>query len=356
MWRNADGGSAKGMTPTVSVIVVNFNRRDLMAQCLASLDAQTFRDFEIIVVDNGSSDGSVDALRRRFNRSTAPVLHVVELPNNVGFSGGCNAGIAIARGKYIATLNNDAEADPGWLSALVDAIEGDDRVGMCASKILFHGDRTRIDKAGHLIYLDGLNHGRGSGERDQGQYEILEETLFPDGAAALYRLSMLEETGPFDEAFFAYGDDADLGLRGRLAGWTCVYAPAAIAYHMRSATAGEFSSLKAFLIERNRVFVAVKTFPLALLLVSPFFTAARFAFHAYGAIFSIGSSGRFAAGASRAGLAVAIVRAYISALGYLPQMWRSRRAIRRSVRLSDRAFVSMLWKRRIALRALTLGT
>jgi GT2 family glycosyltransferase len=166
---------------------------------------------------------------------------------------------------------------------------------------------------------------------------------------------MIDETGPFDEAFFAYGDDADLGLRGPLTGWTCVYAPKAIAWHVHSATAGEFSPLKAFLIERNRIFVLIKTFPLLLIIVSPFFTLARFAFHAYGALFTVGSSGRFAASISRAGLATVIAKAYLSALAHLPQMWRARRIIRRSPRMDDRAFIALLWRRRIGLRALTLG-
>src|SRR6185369_7526058 len=109
---------------------------------------QTYTDFEVIVVDNGSTDGSPEFLRT----VREPRLRVVTLPSNRGFAGGCNAGIAAAQGSYIATLNNDSEADPNWLQQLVDGIESTPRVGMCASKILFHGDRSRIDKAGHLIY------------------------------------------------------------------------------------------------------------------------------------------------------------------------------------------------------------
>jgi GT2 family glycosyltransferase len=339
-------------TPAVSVVIANLNRKDLLASCLNSVFAQTFPDFEVVVVDNGSTDGSVGFLRSLSDSR----LRLVELPENRGFAGGCNAGIAISRGRYIATLNNDAEADSSWLERLVAAMESGPRVGMCACKILFHGDRRRIDKAGHLIYLDGLNHGRGSGEPDLGQYDAGGEVLFPDGAAALYRKEMLDEVGWFDESFFAYGDDADLGLRGRLAGWNCLYVPNALVYHIHSATAGEFSTLKAFLIERNRLFVAVKSFPLPLLLISPFFTAVRFAFHAYGAVFTVGSSGQFARGTSRVALLTAILRAYWSGIQHLPAMWRSRMKVRRSSRMSDTAFVSLLWKHRIKLRALTLGT
>jgi GT2 family glycosyltransferase len=340
------------VSPFVSVIVVNLNRRDLVERCLESLWSQTFRDFEIIVVDNGSIDGSKEFLDSiRDDR-----LQVVMLPQNTGFAGGCNTGIAKAGGRLIATLNNDAEADEHWLEELVREMESDASVGMCASKILFHGDRKRIDKAGHLMYPDGLNHGRGSGEVDHGQFDKREEVLFPDAAAALYRREMLNTIGLFDEVFFAYGDDADLGLRGRLAGWSCVYVPTAVVYHVHSATAGEFSPLKAFLIERNRIWVAVKVFPLPLLMVSPFYTALRFAFHAYGALFNVGSSGKFAADCSRSRLVLMVMKAYWSGFKHLPTMWRSRRKVRRFARLSNQDFSALLLKHRIGLKALTLGS
>ena len=201
-----------------------------------------------------------------------------------------------------------------------------------------------------------MNHGRGSGELDRGQFERREEVLFPDAAAAIYRREMLDVIGLFDEQFFAYGDDADLGLRGRLAGWNCLYIPTAIVFHVHSATAGEFSPLKAFLIERNRIWVAVKTFPPSLLWLSPFFTALRFAYHAYGSVFMVGSSGQYAAQCSRPQLILMMLKAYWSGLKHMPDMWRSRRKIRRFARLTNRDFAALIRKHRITLRALTLGT
>jgi GT2 family glycosyltransferase len=340
------------MSPLVSVVVVNLNRKDLLGQCLDSIWQQQFQDFEVVVVDNGSNDGSLDYLYG----ISSDRLRIVALPENLGFAGGANAGIRLAHSRYVATLNNDAEAEPGWLGALVDCLEENPQVGMAASKILFAGDRGRIDKVGHLIYPDGLNHGRGSGELDLGQFDKTEEVLFPDGAAALYRKKMLDQVGLFDERFFAYGDDADLGLRGRLAGWTCIYVPEAQVSHVHSATAGEFSPFKAYLIERNRLWVAVKLWPLPLLMVSPLFTAVRFAFHAYGALSGTGSSGRFASDVSRRALVMAIFRAYWSGLGQLGGILRSRREIRRFQRLGDIEFMRLIWEYRISLRALTLGS
>jgi GT2 family glycosyltransferase len=340
------------MSPRVSVIVVNLNGRSMLGDCLRSLWRQEYRDFEVVVVDNGSTDSSMEFL----DSVSDERLRTVSLPANRGFAAGCNAGIHVSTGDYIATLNNDAQAEPGWIKALVAVLDEDSGTGMCASKILFAGDRGRIDKVGHLIYMDGLNHGRGSGEMDSGQFDHVEEVLFPDAAAALYRREMLDQIGLFDEQFFAYGDDADLGLRGRIAGWRCIYVPAALVYHIHSATAGEFSALKAFLIERNRIWVAIKLFPLPLLFLSPFFTALRFAFHAYGVVFSSGSSGQFATQCSRRTLALMILKAQWSGIKKVPMMWRSRRQIGGFARLGSPAFTRLLWKHRISLRALTLGS
>lgn len=335
----------------VSVIVPNHDRKELLASCLESLMAQRFGNFEAIVVDNGSKDGSREFLKSR----ETDKLRAVFLDANLGFAAACNAGIAVARGRYIATLNNDAQADPFWLHSLVKAMDSSPQSGMASSKILVLPEKRIIDKVGHLIYLDGLNHGRGCGEIDHGQFDIEKDCLFPDGAAALYRKDMLDQIGGFDERFFAYGDDCDLGLRARRAGWPCVYVPEARAYHLHSATAGRYSSLKAFLIERNRIWVAIKNFPLPLLLASPFFTLIRFAAQAFGAIFRIGPSGRFAQECTRAGLLLAIARAYLSAAAGAPAMWRSRAALRKTSRVSSANFMKLLWKHRCPLGPLALG-
>src|SRR5581483_2170517 len=142
-------------------------------------------------------------------------------------------------------------------------------------KILVYEDPQRIDKAGHLIYPDGQNRGRGSGARDQGQFDCLEEALWPDGCAAMYRKSMLQQIGAFDEDFFAYGDDAELGLRARIAGWRCLYVPEAVVRHHRGSTFVLGSARHLVLIERNRVLLAAKLVPWRLLWLNPFYYAAR---------------------------------------------------------------------------------
>ena len=196
-------------------------------------------DFETIVVDNGSSDGSADMAEREFG------ARVIRNRENRGFCAANNQGIAAARGEFVALLNNDAEAEPDWLAALQRACASRPEIGMAASKVLVWEDPARIDKAGHLMFPDGQNRGRGSGALDRGQFDREEEVLWPDGCAAMYRKPMLDEIGGFDEDFFAYGDDAELGLRARIAGWRCLYAPRAVVRHHRGSTLGKDSGMAA---------------------------------------------------------------------------------------------------------------
>src|SRR5258706_11359750 len=175
-------GTSKGMTtPLISVVIPNWNRRDLLRACLLSLSRQTLQDFEVIVVDNGSTDGSPEMILAECAQTV-----IVRNAENRGFCAAVNQGIRQARGSYIALLNNDAEADPRWLEELLAGITAEPDVGLCASKILSFEQRQVIDKVGHLIYPDGQNRGRGSGQIDRGQFDRREEALLPDGCAAFY--------------------------------------------------------------------------------------------------------------------------------------------------------------------------
>src|ERR1051326_1952717 len=170
----------------MSVVVVNWNRRDLLSACLASLARQQHPGFEVVVVDNGSQDGSA-AMVERMAASYPVPLRLIANRENLGFCAANNQGFAASDSELVALLNNDAEAAPGWLSALESAIRRYEDIGMAASKVLVWEDPSRIDKCGHLMYPDGQNRGRGSGQRDQGQFDRLEETLWPDGCAAMDR-------------------------------------------------------------------------------------------------------------------------------------------------------------------------
>ncbi|MBI3698160.1 MAG: glycosyltransferase family 2 protein [Acidobacteria bacterium] len=340
-----------GIQPLISVVVVNWNRRELLRACLHSLECQSWREFETIVVDNGSQDGSADMVEAEF-----PEVRLIRNGENRGFCAANNQGIAAARGRYVALLNNDAEADPRWLEELVRAFLEHDDVGMAASKILVWESRTTIDKAGHLIYPDGQNRGRGTGETDRGQYDRLEETAWPDGCAAMYRKDMLDRIGGFDEDFFAYADDAELGLRARIAGWRCLYVPAAVVFHHLGSTLGRFSAERMVLIERNRVWLAAKLFPWRLLLLNPFYFALRVAAGAFGAAAGRGEAARFRSEQGTVVLVKCFWRANLAALAGLPHMLAKRREVARIRRLSASEVCALLRRFRIRLRDLTLET
>jgi GT2 family glycosyltransferase len=276
-------------------------------------------------------------------------VELVTLPENVGFAQGNNIGMAAARGRHFLLLNNDARAEPGWAEALVAAADADERVGMCACKILSIEKPGTIDNVGHLLYRDGLNRGRGRLETDRGQYDTPGEALFPSGCAALYRREMVRDIGAFDRDFFAYGDDTDIGLRGRLAGWKCLYVPGAVAHHHYSATSGSYSALKAFHVERNRAWIAMKYFPAPHLMASPLYTTLRYTLQAYGALRGVGAAGRFAEGSSRGALVGVLLRAWAAALAGAPAMWRRRREFARLRRVGTAEFES--WLRRFGISA-----
>lgn len=338
--------------PEVSVIVVNWDRRELLRECLRSLAQQEGPDFEVILVDNGSRDGSVEMAEGEFLQTGLLPVRILRNTSNVGFCRANNQGIAAARGEFIALLNNDAEAAPGWLQALRRAFECGADVGMAASKILVKQEPRRIDKAGHLIYPDGQNRGRGTGELDEGQYDRVEEVLWPDGCAAMYRRSMLSEIGGFDEDFFAYGDDAELGLRARLAGWRCLYIPGAVVWHHRGATLGLTSMRRLMLIERNRVLLAVKLFPWSLLALNPVYFGARLAAGAWAALHGKGEIARHEGWNGKLRAAAAVLAGDLAALPLIPRMLRKRRQLRHIRRLSDAEIRRLIRSHRIGLREL----
>jgi GT2 family glycosyltransferase len=331
----------------ISTVVVNWNRRELLRKCLASLMAQNGAKLEIIVVDNGSTDGSPEYVEAEF-----PEIKLIRNLENRGFCAANNQGIAAARGEFVALLNNDAEADAGWAAAMLKAA-GERSVGMVACKILVQGEPQRIDKVGHLIYPDGQNRGRGTGCLDRGQFDRVEEVLWPDGCAALYRKEMLNEIGGFDEDFFAYADDAELGLRARIAGWLCIYTPHAVAWHTRGNTLGVASVKRLKLIERNRVLLAAKLFPWSLLWLNPFYYVARLAAGVRAAVRGEGETALFPGWRGKWRLIRAMVWGDWEALWILPKMLRKRRAVRRMARLNQRQVKQLILDHRIDLRELT---
>ncbi len=339
---------SSGKHRLVSVVVVNHNRAELLRECLTSLLRQSYRPLEILVVDNGSEDSS-DAVVASFPKG---LVRLKSLGSNLGFAAGSNIGIRESKGELVALLNNDAVADPSWIEELVEAIESSIQIGMCASKVLFSGTNV-IDKVGHLMYPDGQNRGRGTGEVDRGQYDCQEEVFFPDGCAALYRRELLDDVQGFDDSFFAYGDDADLGIRARWMGWRCLYVPGAVVHHHHSATSGPYSREKAYWVERNRLWLAVKNFPLPLLLLSPILTMNRWVWNLLAAAVGRGAAGNFRRETSLIALLVELLRSQRDGFRSLGQMLRKRRQIVAGRKIGSLEFCRLLLRFRISARKLS---
>lgn len=291
-------------------------------------------------------------VEREFSAQPAFHLKLIRNTANVGFCAANNQGFAVSDSEFVALLNNDAEADPEWLSALARVLENAPAAGMAASKILVYEDPRRIDKAAHLIYPDGQNRGRGTGEFDTGQYDQVEEALWPDGCAAMYRREMLDQIGGFDEDFFAYADDAELGLRGRIAGWTCIYTPQAVVRHHRGATLGVHSSRRLELIERNRVLLVAKLFPWSLIWLNGAYYLARMGAGLWAAIRDKGEVANYRGMREKLRAALALISGDLQALALLPRMLRKRRDIAKFRKLSQREVKQLLFRYRIPLKQL----
>jgi GT2 family glycosyltransferase len=329
----------------ISVIIPNWNGKHFLAECIDSLRGQTFRDFETILVDNGSTDGSAEFAEGQYG----DFIRVIRNKKNLGFTGGNNVGIEAARGQYIVLLNNDTWAEPTWLEELIKATHFDRPIGMWASKVYSYYRRHQIEAVGELIYWDGLTRSRGQFEQEQGQYEKIEEIFFPPGCGGMYRKAVFEDIGLFDEDFFAYGDDAEIGIRARLAGWKGLYVPRAVVYHKNSGTGGQHSPFKAFYVERNRFWITLKYFPLPLLFLSIFFTFYRFAFQTYGALVQRGAAGKFTRKYSPLRLIGILLKAYGSGFRYLPRMWKKRKMLRPLCKVSYGEIFS--WFQRFGIKA-----
>jgi GT2 family glycosyltransferase len=244
--------------PTASVIIPHLNGQEHLATCLGALRRQTFTDFEVLLVDNGSTDGSPTYVRHCF-----PEVRLIELGFNRGFTGACNAGWAAAQGEFIILLNNDTEADPHWLAAIVDAFGRHPGVGIIASKILLFQQRDHFHAAGDFYRLDGLPGNRGVWQRDVGQYEQEEDVFSASGAAAAYRRTLLDEIGFLDDDFFFSCEDVDIAWRAQLAGWRVRYVPSAVVYHKLKATGGD--AISSFYDGRNFLYLIWKNYPTSLL-------------------------------------------------------------------------------------------
>lgn len=232
---------------TVSIIVIAYRQREALAECLESCvqaAGELAGETELIVVDNGELAD--------FIRGWRPEAKLIEPGRNLGFAGGVSAALDRAGGRWVALLNDDARVEPDSLARMLAAGERDERIGSVASQVRFHADPARVNSAGIEVDSLGVATERLAG-RDVRDASQACEVFGPTACFALYRSAMLAGLGGMDERYFAYLEDVDLAWRARAAGWSCVYEPGAIAHHRASASSGEGSERKYFLVGRNRV-------------------------------------------------------------------------------------------------------
>ncbi len=329
--------------PLVTIIVVTINNLNLLRNCLSSLYVQDYGEIEIIVVDNGSEEDVRGMLAEEF-----PEVRIVRLNKNYGFAGGNNRGIEIAQGKYIALINNDAVAAPQWISSLVVTAEYDTRIGAVAS-VIIDGNRPEVlDSYGVGITLDGMSRQAMRGMPVPNLTKPKEVLTF-SGCACLLRMEALREVGLFDDDFFAYCEDTDLGLRLRWSGWKIVVAPGAYVHHFYSMTGGKFSLQKIYWVERNHLWVAIKNFPWFLLAILPLVTAWRYLVQGYLVLRGIGELKKFMESNSLLAIASIYLKAYINMFQKLPAMFAKRRSFLKKRRLRNIDMFNLIRKFRLSM-------
>jgi len=308
------------VSPSVSFVIVNFNGERIIGPCLDSVLAQSRPAHEVIVVDNASSDCSLDILRSRY-----PSVKLIASETNRGYAGGCNLGIEAAAGELIAVLNNDIVLDADWLRAMQVAVA--DSYSMWASLVVFAHDPRIVDSAGDGMAVIGAGYKRGHGQ-PASRYDRQEEVFGACAAAALYRRSVLEELGGFDSDFFLIYEDGDLSTRARLRGHRCLFVPAAKAIHHVNASIRTFSSNYVFYGHRNSEYLFWKNMP-GWMLVR--FLPERLLFDAMSLVFF-----------TLKGRGAAFLRAKVSFLRNIESVLRKRRQIQSGRLLSPAEFRPLL--------------
>jgi GT2 family glycosyltransferase len=315
------------MRPKVTVVIVNWNGERFLERCLSELLPQTVAPHEIILVDNASSDASLDIVRR------FPSVRLLAQNENMGFARGNNLaiGAAAAESEWIALLNPDAFVEPHWLGALLAAAQANPGVDFFGSKLVTAADSSVLDGAGDAYHVSGLVWRRGHGAPVSSLPEKESEVFSPCAAAAMYRRSALLDVGGFDEDFFCYVEDVDLGFRLRLAGYRCLYVPTSVAHHVGSGTTGgQHSDFAVYHGHRNLVWTYVKDMPgvffwafLPLHLVMNLAALLVFTLRGQGAV---------------------MFRAKRDAVLGLPKMWAKRRQVQSNRVVSWRAVMRVMAK------------
>ena len=247
-------------SPKVSALIPVWNARDQISMVMSSLENQTTGDFDITVIDNGSTDGTPDQVAEEW-----PEVRVVRLAENLGYAAAANRGIDATAGEYVAFLNDDMELEPEWIERLAAELDRDPKLGLVTGKVMFEHDRSLIYQAGHEYYTYGWCATRGLNEKDEGQYDERLPSVAGTGAGSMYRREAIKRAGGFDEDYFMYCEEVDLGLRVLLAGYAGLYVPAPVAFHVAGAKSRETPEMPRRLFYRNQLITLAKDVPWSIL-------------------------------------------------------------------------------------------
>lgn len=308
--------------PRVLVIVVNFNGRKYIGTCLDKIIGQTFQDYTLVVVDNGSTDDSAAYLKTQYSQ-----VNLVILPENIGFSAANNLAIRSGCEEYVALLNADAAPDSKWLQCMVEKMDAEPTAGFAASKMLYHDCPWMIDRAGdgYTVAGAGLLRGRG---RPSAEFSATEFTFGACAGAAVYKRAMLDDIGLLDEDFFLLYEDVDLSFRAQLQGYKCIYVPEAVVYHQSSKSIGYDSPTAVYYGHRNIEWAYIKNMPGGLI-------ARTLPWHL---LYNLVAFAFFSA----KGMARPYLRAKIDAVKRLRKMVQKRKGIQQTVKVSDRYIRSIM--------------
>ncbi len=312
----------------VSLIIINYNGKELIGDCLKALERQSFKDFEVIIVDNGSTDSSLCEIQKFLRESPlASRVKLVPLDENSGFAGGNNVGLNHANNSlYIALLNNDAEPERDWLGNLVSAMNNELEVGICASKLIVYGTDI-IDSAGveFSAFLKSFNRGEG---RRASSLDTKEYVFGACGGAVLYRRKMIDEIGFFDEDFFLIHEDIDLNFRAHLHGWKVLYIPTAHCYHKVRSSIGKMSDMAVYHTLRNSEFVKIKNIP-------------TWFFFRYLLWFILGAISEFLFFAVKHRYLILFFKAKLDAVRMFPVMLKKRKSILKAKKISNKDLLNI---------------
>jgi len=326
--------------PRISIIVLNWNGQKHLETCFNSIKEQDYENFETLLVDNGSADNSVEFVEKNF-----PFVRVIKLKENIGFASGNNVGIKEATGDYILTLNNDTKLEKACLKNLMEVVEKNPEIGMFSLKMMFFYEPDLINSTGTLIYKDGSAMNRGMKQKDEKQFEQIEEIFGPCAGAALYKKEMLEDIKLgddeyFDNDFFIYLEDADLSLRAQLKNWKSLYIPTSVIHHVHSATMQAKSPIKLYLSERNRIWYTLKDYPMSLFLKTPYYTFKRYISLLKNLKKSTESKSNF----KKTDLIKALLKAWLVGILLSPKILKKRRHIQKNKKISKKEFYELIEK------------